>query len=268
MSDIPYHPKPGSKVRLQDYDPEQTDGYNKTRGQAELRKLQERMAALQEMMYAQGTQALLVVLQAMDGGGKDGTIKKVFDAVNPVGVRVAPFKQPTAEELAHDFLWRIHRQVPPKGYIGIFNLSHYEDVLIVRVNEIVPKDVWEKRYDQINAFEKLLAETGTRILKFYLNISKDEQKERLQARLDSPEKWWKFDVGDLPVREKWDDYMQAYEDALTRCNTDYAPWIIVPSNKKWYRDLIVTRTIVETMESIGLAYPKPKQDLSGVVIPD
>jgi PPK2 family polyphosphate:nucleotide phosphotransferase len=268
MPDIPYHPKPGDKIRLEDFDPEQTGGYNKTRGQAELKKLQERMGELQEMMYAQGTQALLVVLQAMDAGGKDGTIKKVFDAVNPIGVRVAAFKQPSADELAHDFLWRIHMQAPPKGYIGIFNRSHYEDVLVVRVNELVPKDVWEKRYDQINAFEKLLAETGTRILKFYLNISKDEQKERLQARLDNPDKWWKFDVGDLPVRQKWNVYMEAYEDALTRCNTDYAPWIVVPANKKWYRDLVVTRTIVETMESMGLAYPKAKQDLTGVVIPD
>jgi PPK2 family polyphosphate:nucleotide phosphotransferase len=268
MSDLPYHPKPGDKIRLKDFDPDDTGGYNKTRGQEELKSLQTRMAELQEMMYAQGTQALLVVLQALDAGGKDGTIKKVFDAVNPVGVKVAAFKQPSAEELAHDFLWRIHQQAPPKGYIGIFNRSQYEDVLIVRVNELVPKAVWEKRYDQINHFEKLLAETGTHILKFYLNISKDEQKERLQARLDNPDKWWKFDAGDLPVREKWDSYMAAYEDALTRCNTDHAPWIIVPANKKWYRDLVVTRTIVETMETMGLAYPQAKQDLSGVVISD
>lgn len=268
MPDIPYHPKPGDKIRLQDFDPEQTGGYNKARGQAETKKLQERMAELQEMMYAQSTQALLIVLQAMDAGGKDGAIKKVFDAVNPIGIRVAAFKQPSADELAHDFLWRVHRQVPPKGYIGVFNRSHYEDVLVARVNGLVPKKVWEKRYDQINNFEKLLAETGTRILKFYLNISKAEQKKRLQARLDNPDKWWKFDIGDLPVRQQWDAYMEAYEDALTRCNTEYAPWIIVPSNKKWYRDLVVTRTIVETMESMGLAYPKAKQDLSGVVIPD
>ncbi|PJF26327.1 MAG: polyphosphate kinase, partial [Phototrophicales bacterium] len=167
-----------------------------------------------------------------------------------------------------DFLWRIHAQVPPKGYIGIFNRSHYEDVLIVRVNELVPKDVWSARYDHINEFEKLLAENGTRIVKFYLHISKAEQKERLQARLDDPSKHWKFSLGDLPVRERWDDYMDAYGDALSRCNTDYAPWVIVPANKKWYRDLVVTRTLVEIMEGMPLRYPTPKDDLSKVVIPD
>ncbi|MCA9911196.1 MAG: polyphosphate kinase 2 family protein, partial [Anaerolineae bacterium] len=231
-------------------------------------ELRERLIELQYRLYAEGRRKLLVVLQAMDAGGKDGTIKKVFDSVNPQGVQVTSFKVPTAEELAHDYLWRIHKAVPGRGFIGIFNRSHYEDVLVVRVNELVSQDVWVKRYDQINAFERLLADNGVTILKFYLHISKDEQKERFQERLDNPEKHWKFSVGDLSVRERWDDYMQAYEDAITLCNTPYAPWHIVPANRKWYRDLAVTRTIVNAMEQMGLDYPENKDDLSGVVIPD
>lgn len=261
-------PKPGSKISLKDYDPGYTADYDKKRARAEVDELDDRMATLQEKLYAQGTQALLVVLQAMDAGGKDSTIKKVFNSVNPQGVYVTSFKAPTSEELAHDFLWRIHQHTPRKGTIGIFNRSHYEDVLIVRVNGLVPREVWEARYDRINQFERLLVDSGTRILKFYLHISKDEQKERLQERLDRPEKWWKFDPGDLATRERWDDYMTAFEDAIGRCNTDYAPWHIVPANHKWYRDVVITRTIVETLESMKVAYPEPKQDLSGVKIPD
>lgn len=261
-------PEPLSKVSLADYDPEYTAKYNKKTAREEIEALQARMAILQEMLYAQGKHALLIVLQAMDAGGKDGTIKRVFEPINPMGVHVTSFKAPTPEELAHDFLWRVHRHVPGKGYIGIFNRSHYEDVLIARVNQLVPRKVWEKRYDQINQFERMLRENGTRILKFYLHISKDEQKKRFQERLDNPEKHWKFSLGDLPVREKWDDYMRAYEDALTYCNMEYAPWHIVPANKKWYRDLVVTRAIVETMETMDLAYPDPEDNLDGVVIPD
>lgn len=261
-------PKPGSKVNLKDYDPGYTGDYDKERARAEEQELEGRLATLQEKLYAQGAQALLVVLQAMDAGGKDSTIKKVFNSVNPQGVYVASFKAPTSEELGHDFLWRIHQHAPRKGYIGIFNRSHYEDVLVVRVNDLVPRKAWEKRYEHINNFERLLHDSGTRILKFYLHISKDEQKERLQERLDRPEKWWKFAVEDLPVREQWDQYMDAFEAALTRCNTDYAPWYIVPANHKWYRDVVITRAIVETLEDMQVAYPKPKQDLSGVKIPD
>ncbi|MFN8448497.1 MAG: PPK2 family polyphosphate kinase [Anaerolineae bacterium] len=261
-------PKTGSKVSLKNYDPADTGGYDKKRARAEEQELETRLATLQEMLYAQGTQALLVVLQAMDAGGKDSTIKKVFNSVNPQGVYVTSFKAPTAEELGHDFLWRIHANTPRRGYIGIFNRSHYEDVLVVRVNNLVPRAMWEKRYDQINEFEHLLYESGTRILKFYLHISKDEQKQRLQERLDRPEKWWKFAIEDLPVREQWDQYMEAYEVALTRCNTAYAPWHIVPANHKWYRDVVITRAIVETLEDMKVAYPQPKQDLSGVKIPD
>ncbi len=260
-------PPEGEKIQLKDYDPDYTEGLDKDEAKTLEEGFERRLAELQDMLYAQSMKSLLVVFQAMDAGGKDGAIKKVFDSVNPQGVRAANFKVPTPIELGHDFLWRIHQQVPQKGYIGIFNRSHYEDVLVVRVNEIVPRSVWEKRFDMINEFERLLAENNTAILKFYLHISKDEQRERLQARLDDPEKRWKFSVGDLPVRERWDDYMTAYEDVFSRCNTPYAPWHIVPANKKWYRDLVITRAIVEKMESMGLAYPEPDFDYATVVIP-
>jgi PPK2 family polyphosphate:nucleotide phosphotransferase len=267
MSQQPLVPPFDEKVNLTDFDPEYTEGLTKEEGKALEIGYEERLASLQDMLYAQSKKALLVAFQAMDAGGKDGAIKKVFDSVNPQGVRVASFKVPTPLELSYDFLWRIHQQVPPKGFIGIFNRSHYEDVLVVRVSEIVPRPIWEKRYAMINDFERLLAENGTIILKFYLHISKDEQRERLQARLDDPEKRWKFSVGDLPVRERWDDYMAAYEDVFTRCNAPHAPWHIVPANKKWYRDLVITRTIVQTMEGMGLAYPEPDFDPATVVIP-
>lgn len=265
-----YHltPKPGSKVNLKKYDPDYTDGYTKERAHAKQAQLEAELSELQEKLYAQSTQSLLIVLQAMDAGGKDGTIKKVFDSTNPQGVHVASFKVPTALEAAHDFLWRIHPHTPAKGYISIFNRSHYEDVLVVRVKKLVPRHVWEARYEQINHFEKLLASSGTRILKFYLHISKDEQKERLQARLDEPDKNWKFDTADLAARELWEDYMEAFEAALTRCNTEYAPWYVVPANHKWYRDLVVTQALVETLRDMKVAYPKPIQDLKDVVIPD
>jgi PPK2 family polyphosphate:nucleotide phosphotransferase len=267
MSSQPLVPPFGEKVKLKDFDPDYCEGLSKEEGQALEAKQEKKLAQLQDMLYAQGKKSLLVVFQAMDAGGKDGAIKKVFDSVNPQGVRVASFKVPTPLELSHDFLWRIHQEVPPKGYIGIFNRSQYEDVLIVRVNEIVPQAVWQKRYDMINDFERLLAENGTTILKFYLHISKEEQRERLQARLDDPAKRWKFSVGDLPVRERWNDYMMAYEDIFTRCNMAHAPWHIVPANRKWYRDLVITRTIVQTMEKMGLAYPEPDFDPATVVIP-
>lgn len=261
-------PKIGSTINLKDFDPGFTADFNKDRAREEEARLERRLAELQEKLYAQGTQSLLVVLQAMDAGGKDGTIKKVFDSVNPQGVQVTSFKAPTPQELAHDFLWRVHQHAPAKGYIGIFNRSHYEDVLIVRVNKLAPREVWEKHYDHINNFERLLHDSGTRVLKFFLHISKAEQKQRLQDRLDRPDKWWKFSVDDLPVRERWDEYMDAYSTAISRCNTEYAPWYVVPGNHKWYRDLVITRAIVETLESMKVAYPKSKQDLSGVKIPD
>jgi PPK2 family polyphosphate:nucleotide phosphotransferase len=263
-------PKPGKKVSLSDYDPDSRDGYDKESAAKLMAKLQARMAELQEMLYAQGQKSLLVVLQAMDAGGKDGTIRRVFDSVNPQGVRVHSFGVPTEEELSHDFLWRVHARTPGKGYIGIFNRSHYEDVLVVRVARLAPPDVWKKRFDHINDFERILHESGTRVIKFFLNISKEEQKERFQERLDRPDKHWKWSSGDLKVREQWDEYMEAFEDVLSRCNTEYAPWYVVPANRKWYRDLVVSQAIVDTLESMDLGYPEPPADVEfdKIVIPD
>ncbi|MBA3874560.1 MAG: polyphosphate kinase 2 family protein [Anaerolineae bacterium] len=261
-------PKPGSAVDLDQYDPDYHEALDQQDVADEVAKLKEKLEDLQERLYAEGKQSLLVVFQAMDTGGKDGVIKKVFEGVNPQGVRVISFKAPTPEDLAHDFLWRIHQNAPPRGYIGVFNRSHYEDVLIVRVNNIVPKSVWKARYETINQFEQLLASNNTRILKFYLHISKDEQKQRLLARLANPQKQWKFEMGDLPVREQWDDYMKAYEALLQRCNTEVAPWHIVPANHKWYRDLIVARTIVAALEEMNPKFPPPDPGLDKVVIPD
>ncbi len=262
-----YTVAPGSKVDLRRWDPDDDGGLEKGK-QADklLAKDIERLFGLQEVLYAEGRQALLVVLQAMDTGGKDGTIKHVFSGVNPTGCRVTSFKAPSEEELAHDFLWRIQKAVPRYGEIGIFNRSHYEDVLVVRVRELVPKAVWRARYDRINRFEKDLVESGVHLLKFFLHISKDEQKERLEARLADPAKRWKFDVGDLAERKRWNDYQKAYTDALARCSTETAPWIVVPANRKWYRNLVVARAIVEKLEAMK---PKPRQpsaDLSKLVV--
>jgi PPK2 family polyphosphate:nucleotide phosphotransferase len=268
MAKYKISPKPGSTVHLKDYDPDYHGDYDEDAADGELIKLKDKLEGLQEKLYAEGKQSLLVVFQAMDTGGKDGVTRKVFEGVNPQGVRVISFKAPTPEELAHDFLWRVHQYVPPRGYIGVFNRSHYEDVLIVRVNNLVPKPVWKARYDYINQFEHLLTSNGTRILKFYLHISKDEQKERLMSRLANPKKQWKFSMGDLPVREQWDEYMQAYEALLQRCNTDYAPWHIIPANHKWYRDLIVAKTIVDTLEDMNPRFPLPEEGLDKVFIPD
>ncbi|MFW5691509.1 MAG: polyphosphate kinase 2 family protein [Chloroflexota bacterium] len=268
MAKQPLHPPVGEPVRLADFDPEHHADYEKSGAKELLRAYQKKTRELQERLYAEGKQSLLVVFQAMDTGGKDSTIRRVFEGVNPAGVQVTGFKRPTSEELAHDFLWRIHQHTPPRGYIGIFNRSHYEDVLVVRVNELVPEAVWRARYDHINQFEKLLVDNGTRVLKFYLHISKDEQKQRLQDRLDDAEKHWKFDIGDLPVRERWDEYMRAFEDTLTHCNTTHAPWYVIPANRKWYRDLAVCRTIAETLEAMDPQYPPPAPGLEDVVIPD
>jgi PPK2 family polyphosphate:nucleotide phosphotransferase len=202
----------------------------------------------------------------MDTGGKDGAIRHVFDRVNPQGVRVANFKTPTDLELDHDFLWRIHKQVPAKGELVIFNRSHYEDVLIVRVHELVPAEIWRKRFDQINDFERMLVENGTTIRKFYLHIDQEEQRERLQARLDDPNKHWKFRKGDLEERKFWPKYMDAYEDVLNKTSTDSASWYIIPANKKWYRNLVISRILVETLEGLNMKFPEPEENLNGMVI--
>lgn len=263
-----YKVKPGGKVKLSEWDPNDTGDFKggKKEGLAEVEKLNSKLESLQELLFAEHKHKVLVVLQAMDTGGKDGTIRRVFDGVNPQGVRVASFKVPTSEELEHDFLWRVHKVTPGSGEIVIFNRSHYEDVLVVRVHDLVPPEVWKKRYDQINAFERLLAENGTTILKFFLHIDLDEQKERLQARLDDPTKHWKFRLGDLKERKLWSKYMQAYEDALSKTSTEYAPWFIIPANRKWYRDLVISSVLIETLEGLDMKFPAPEENLDGVVI--
>ncbi|MGI9487231.1 MAG: polyphosphate kinase 2 family protein [Geminicoccaceae bacterium] len=224
------------------------------------------IAELQNRLYAEGKRALLIVIQATDTGGKDSTIRKVLGPINPQGVRVTSFKAPSSIELAHDYLWRIHQAVPAKGMIGVFNRSHYEDVLIVRVHGLAPKEAIEKRYDQINDFERHLNENGVTILKFFLHISKDEQKERLQARLDDPSKHWKFNPGDLEEREHWDDYQDAFEIALNRCSTRHAPWFVIPADRKWYRNAVIARIIRHTLEELDPHYPEAEYDTEGVII--
>jgi PPK2 family polyphosphate:nucleotide phosphotransferase len=263
-----YRVKPGSKVDLNKWDPNEKGSFEggKKKGKKALLTLNNRLETLQEMLYAEHKHQVLVVLQAMDTGGKDGTIRHVFEGVNPQGVRVANFKVPTQEELDHDYLWRVHKQTPGKGEIVIFNRSHYEDVLVVRVHGLVPEEAWSKRYDQINEFERTLAQEGTTILKFFLHIDLEEQKERLQARLDEPNKHWKFSKGDLKERRLWPKYMQAYEDVLSKTSTDWAPWYVVPANRKWYRNLVVATTLIETLEGLNMSYPQPEEGLDDMVI--
>ena len=234
--------------------------------ETEFKTLRKEFVQLQRQLYAEDKQKLLIVLQAMDAGGKDGTIRNILKGVNPQGVRVNSFKAPSKAELAHDFLWRIHKVVPARGMIGVFNRSHYEDVLVVRVHDLVPESVWRPRYTQINQFEKLLHDTGTRILKFYLHISKDEQKERFQARLDEPEKNWKFSLEDLEKRKFWPNYMAAYEEMLQECTTEWAPWYVIPANQKWYRNLTIMRTIVHTLREMNPQFPEAEENLDQIVI--
>jgi PPK2 family polyphosphate:nucleotide phosphotransferase len=259
--------KPGSAVDLADHDPDFCAGLGgKDEAQKHLDKYRRRLADLQEVLYAESKRSLLIVLQAMDAGGKDGTIGHVMGSVNPQGFRVTSFKAPTPEELSHDFLWRIHKAVPRRGEIGIFNRSHYEEVLVVRVHDLVPKEVWSKRYDVINDFEAALAEGGVHVVKFFLHISKDEQRERLRDRLGDPRKQWKFNPDDLKERAHWKKYMQAYADAITRCSTPRAPWFVIPANKKWFRNLAVSRILVETLEGLDMKYPKPAFDPSTIKV--
>ncbi len=258
----------GAKLRLADIDTSSDAGApgDKDETAARSQELVERLADLQNRLWAEGKRSLLVVLQAMDAGGKDGTIRKVFTGVNPQGVRVASFKAPTELELDHDFLWRIHQQVPRKGEIGVCNRSHYEDVLVVRVDEIVPEDVWRPRYKAIEHFEETLASGGTTVVKFFLHISKDEQAERFQARLDDPAKRWKFATGDLEVRKHWDEYQEAYEEAISETSTDDAPWYVIPADKKWYRDWAVLSVLTEVLERLDPQYPPEEPGLAGLQI--
>jgi len=234
---------------------------NRSEAEREFKTLRKQLADYQFRLYSEGKQKLLVVLQAMDAGGKDSTIRRVFQGVNPQGVRVTSFKAPSKRELARDYLWRVHRQVPAKGMIRIFNRSHYEDVLIVRVDSLVPEAVWRSRYEQINDFEKLLADTGTTILKFFLHVSKHEQKERLEARLSDPTRHWKFSADDLEKRKQWNDYMAAYADALSLCSTPYAPWYAIPADQKWYRNLAIARILVSTLAKMDPQYPPAEEGL-------
>lgn len=257
---------PGEPIRLADYDPNDIAEYDKDSAKKVLKRNTKRLLELQEVLWAEGKHAVLIVLQGMDASGKDGTIEHVFHGVNPQGCHVTGFKVPTKEELEHDFLWRIHKAAPRRGMIDIFNRSQYEDVLVVRVENLAPEEVWSKRYEQINHFEKLLADTGTVILKFYLHISKDEQKERFEARRQDRNKMWKFSEEDVAKRRLWDDYMAAYEDAINRCSTPWAPWTIVPANRKWYRNLVVSQALVNALEGLGMQYPPPEPGIDEIEI--
>ncbi len=254
--------KPSSKIRLEDRDPGDTFGIG--RNDDALAKNVGRLTELQHLLYADNRHALLIVLQALDAGGKDGTIRHVMSGVNPQGCEVTSFKAPSAEERAHDFLWRIHKAVPKKGDIGIFNRSHYEDVLVVRVHKMVPKSVWSERYQQINEFERILTQNNITILKFFLHISKDEQKRRFEERLTDPHKNWKLSLPDFEERKHWDEYINAYQAVLRRCSTKWAPWYVIPADDKWFRNYAISEIMVRTIESLKLRYPEPSIDVSKI----
>jgi PPK2 family polyphosphate:nucleotide phosphotransferase len=255
-----------SAIRLKDFNPNYHEGLDKEETLEKTLKLTQRIGELQELLHADADQSLLVLLQGMDTSGKDGAAKHLLEFVNPAGVETANFKKPSTEELAHDYLWRIHKLVPRYGNIGVFNRSHYEDVLIVRVLKLVPTSVWQLRYDQINAFEKHLVENRVLVLKFFLHISSDAQAERLKARISDPRKNWKFEMSDLEMRAQWGKFQKAYEDAINFCSTKHAPWHIIPADRKWYRDYAIAKTVVKAMEGMKLEWPKPKEDLSKVRI--
>ena len=263
MDDEMYRVPIKGKIKLKDYDPNDSklfDG-NKKDGKEALQKLNAELELLQEQLYAEGKHRLLIVLQAMDTGGKDGAIRAVFEGVNPQGVKVASFKTPTPVELSHDYLWRVHQQTPGKGEMVIFNRSQYEDVLVVRVHNLAPEEVWSKRYQHIREFERLLADEGTTILKFYLHIDLEEQAERFLARVEDPTKQWKFNPGDLDERARWDDYMKAYEDMLNQTSTAWAPWYVIPSNKKWYRNWLISKIVIKTLKNLDMRYPAPVENI-------
>ena len=259
--------QPGKPVKLESIDPSSTPGApgGKAETLAVLPALHVELAALQERLWAEHRRSLLVVLQALDAGGKDGTVRHVFRGVNPQGTRVTSFKVPVGEEAEHDFLWRVHRAAPGTGEIGIFNRSHYEDVLVVRVLGLVPEKVWKARYDLINAFEQTLHHGGTAIVKIYLHISKGEQRRRLQTRLDDPDKRWKFSAADLEALRHWDEYREAYEDALEQTSTGIAPWYVIPADRKWYRNWVVSRILVKTLNRMDPHFPQPMEDLPATI---
>ena len=252
--------KPGSRIHLERMDAGATFGHDKESSAAATLQQMERLRSLQDRMWAEAKHSVLVVLQGIDAAGKDGTIAKVMEAFNPQGCPVTSFKVPTPEELGHDFLWRVHRHTPRKGEVGIFNRSHYEDVLVVRVHGSVPRKVWSTRYDQINDFEEMLTANGTTIVKFFLSIDRDEQRKRFQERVDNPAKRWKFSMGDLEERKLWDDYQAAFDDALSKTSTASAPWYVIPANRNWFRNLAVATILADTMADLKPAYP-PAPDL-------
>lgn len=251
---------------LDESDPAETFGWEKDEAKQQLGDELERLAALQKLLFAEGERSLLVVLQAMDAGGKDGLLRELFTGINPAGVRVAAFGVPTEKELAHDFLWRVHAHTPADGQIGVFNRSHYEDVLVVRVKQLAPPDVWRRRYDHIRNFEQLLVDEGTTIVKLFLNLSNEEQRERLQDRVDSADERWKFRLGDLDDRKLWPDYREAYRDALERTSTPDAPWFVIPADRKWVRNLVTARILRHTLEQMDPQFPEPEEGIEGVVV--
>jgi PPK2 family polyphosphate:nucleotide phosphotransferase len=263
-----YRVIPGTAVDLAALDPADTAAFSNGKAGAKkrLRALNDRMEALQELLFAESRHKVLIVLQATDTGGKDGTIRHVFEGVNPQGVKVASFKKPTPEELGHDYLWRVHAHTPRTGEVTIFNRSHYEDVLVVRVHSLVDETTWSRRYDHINDFERMLADEGTTILKFFLHISRDEQAERLRARLATPDKQWKFASGDLTERERWSDYQAAFQDMLSRTSTQWAPWYVVPADRKWYRNLVVSEVIIAALEDLNMSFPPPEEGIDAIEI--
>ena len=264
-----YRVLPEEPIVLADIDPSTSEQYKKKKHvEEELEHQRDRLENLQERLYAENKSSLLVVLQAMDTGGKDGTIKHVFQGINPQGCRVWSFKTPSNEESSHDFLWRYHQRTPQRGMITIFNRSHYEDVLIVRVKQLVPEEVWRKRYHTINQFEQMLTLSNIRVIKFFLHISKDEQKRRLESRLENSDKLWKFSSNDLKERQYWDEYQIAFQDAINNCSTAYAPWYVVPANNKWYRNLVIARTLADTLEAMNPQYPAAEQGLENITISD
>ena len=261
-----YRVKEGEKVELRRWSPGETSGFTEAEALDESKKLTLKLERLQEVLYAEHKHKVLIVLQAMDTGGKDGSIKKVFEGVNPQGVRVAHFRTPTVEEADHDFLWRVHQQVPGSGEMVIFNRSHYEGVLVERVHALVPRKTWMRRFREIEHFEHLLHEDHAVIMKFFLHIGKDEQKRRLEERRSDPSKQWKFSLADVQERKFWSKYMKAYEDALQNTSTDSSPWYVIPADKKWFRDLLVSTIIVERLEKLGMEYPEPSAEIKSVAI--
>ena len=258
--------RPGSKVDLDAFDGGQTFGHDKAAATATEAALEERLTSLQERLWAEAKHPVLIILQGIDAAGKDGTIRKVMDAFNPMGCEVTSFKVPTPIELRHDYLWRVHPHLPEKGTISIFNRSHYEEVLVVRVHELVPESVWRPRFRQINDWERMLTEEGTTIVKFFLYIDRDEQRQRLEERRDDPTKSWKFSAGDLAERKLWDRYIEAFEECLERTSTRWAPWYLIPSNRNWFRNLAVSRIVAETLEALDPQYPPPEPGSQDLVV--